>query len=516
MLTVAQQRPRVRMQPRGRAVRWAVARWELLGLLVAVSLCLWLRLVGLNALPIFIDEVDTIRAALAIGSDPGPTTWLISMYAGVYPLFPWVATLFVRLMPDPFMAVRCASACIGVVGLLAIWGVGRELAGARGGLLAALLYAVCPYLLFHNRLAVPDGLVATCGAGSLLFAIRLAKTARGRDAFLLGLCLALGLLTKAFAFSMLLLPLLAVVAALPARRRRTRVLSMAATLCAVVPFAWLLISPISTEHRLQVQERFVAVSTMPPIIAHQFATLCAALWVQVTAPILFLALAGLWSVRRERVAWVIGPWALLSGLPRVLVPTAYITPRHLVYVAVPVLALAACGLVALLDAAARRGWTHRAVWPVVLAALCLGLASAPSVAADATMITAPARTPLVAFDRWQYISGWPSGYVAGRVASYLRRQAALEPLTVLMPPGYFVSGPLEVLLYGDRRVTISIVPPTLLSTRLPPVVQGRATFVLTYQPSHGALTLDRRRLRRVLHVETGDHDGVCDLYRIVR
>ena len=236
MLSVADTTPRVLMIPRAIRTRYSVAHLEGTGLLALVFLCLLLRLVHLGALPVFIDEVDTSRAATAMSGSPGPATWLVSMNAGVYPLFPWVATLFVHMLPDPFMAVRCASAVVGTVGMLAAWGTGRELAGPRAGLLAATLYALCPYTLFHNRLAVPDGLVATCGAGSLLFAIRLAKTARGRDALLLGVCLALGLLTKVFAFSMLLLPLLAVIAAPVAQRRKTRVLAMAATLAAVMPF----------------------------------------------------------------------------------------------------------------------------------------------------------------------------------------------------------------------------------------------------------------------------------------
>ena len=256
-------------------------------------------------------------------------------------------------------------------------------------------------------------------------------------------------------------------------------------------------------------------SAMPAIIAHQCATLGEALWLHVTAPILALAVAGFWSLRRERVALVIGPWALLCGLPRVFTPTAYITPRHLVYVAVPILVLAAGGLLAVLDNMASQRWARwAAVWVVIAA--CIGLAATPSIAADAAIIASPVRTPLIAFDRWQYISGWPSGYVATRVASFLRRQTTSGPVTVLMPPGYFIGGPLSLLMYGDRGVTFSTMRPALLSMRLPRPLKGRAAFVLAYRPSYTPLTLDDSRLRQVLHAPTADGDGACDLYRIVK
>ncbi|HKC72736.1 MAG TPA: hypothetical protein VKF37_00845, partial [Chloroflexota bacterium] len=64
---------------------------------------------------------------------------------------------------------------------------------------------------------------------------------------------------------------------------------------------------------------------------------------------------------------------------------------------------------------------------------------------------------MIAFDRWQYMTGWPSGYALTHVVAYLHRQEAHGPLTVISsmynPPG----DALIVLLGHDRTITLTNV-----------------------------------------------------------
>src|ERR671933_183775 len=188
-----------------------VALWEAMALPALLAVCLVLRTVNLGALPIFFDEAGYTRAAQIVGTLPRPALWLISLNYGAPPFFSWVAAPFTRLIPDP--------------------------------LLAAALYALCPFVLFYNRIALLDGLVATCGAGALFFTLELSRHERTRDALALGLCLAAGMLTKIFAVSMLLMPVLAVVAAWPAQRRAVRRKALPAALLGLLPLALLLLTP---------------------------------------------------------------------------------------------------------------------------------------------------------------------------------------------------------------------------------------------------------------------------------
>ena len=49
---------------------------------------------------------------------------------------------------------------------------------------------------------------------------------------------------------------------------------------------------------------------------------------------------------------------------------------------------------------------------------------APALTFDYRLVTAPARAPFTAVDRWQYVSGWPSGYGLPEAVGWLEQAAA--------------------------------------------------------------------------------------------
>jgi 4-amino-4-deoxy-L-arabinose transferase-like glycosyltransferase len=423
-----------------------------------------------------------------------------------------LAAPFTRLIPDPLLATRLASAVIGTMGLLVIWAAGRAQWGSMAALLAAALYALCPFVLFSNRIALLDGLVATCGAGALFCALELSRHARTRDALALALCLAAGMLTKIFAVSMLLLPVLAVVAAWPAQRRAVRRKAVLAALLGLLPLVALLLTPqggglLSATHaHAHAGEQPLAA------IVHQLATWAWALWLYLTPPILALAVLGLWTMRHERTARLLGPWALLGGLPPALVPGAFLAPRYFLYIAVPILLLSARGLLAVAAGLCAR---LRHV-PLGLLVLCgTALTATPAAAADFTMIGTPSQTPLVAFDRWQYLTGWPSGYALMQVVAYLHRQEAHGPITVISslynPPG----DALIVLLGRDRAFTLTNVDFSAVRRHPLSAAPGQRAFVIACRPYGQRLHVDPHLLRLRLTVHNADGVGGVDVYEVV-
>jgi len=673
----------------------AYRRYRVAALALSImALCLLLRTLRLGALPLFFDEGVDTRAAQVVGAVPGPATLLTSLQYGAPPLYSWLAAPLTRLLPDPLLAARLTSALIGTATALAVWAIARtegaspSTASGRGALdrrpqpggqlamgwgvraeapLAAVLYALCPFTLFYNRMALLDGLLAACGAGALYFALRLARDARGRDAIALGLCLGAAMLTKIFAVDMLLLPLLAVVAARPAERRAVRRLALVAAALGLTPLAALLLTPQGGGLLSATHAHAHATGSVAATVGQQLATWSAALWLYLTPPVLLLALLGLWSIRRQRAALVIGPWALLGGLPPVLVPGAFLAPRYFLYSAVPILVLAAYGLVALVAAispsplappAPSKGlplappapsggaWgdaspqtpAKQTVWSIVeqvlvsesalvdtvgvtndrgawrgrrgrrdrrqspisrfpdsqdermagvwgeaspqappegaggakgeaqappegaggakeeaqappqgaggdaqawerarkrgrlftrrvqlargiaapaLLVLCAGLTVIPSVQADAALIGAPARAPYIPFDRWQYVTGWPSGYALMDVVTYLRRQERRGPITVVSsiynPPG----DALAVLLGRDPRVTLTNRDFDTLRAQPLRATPGRPIYVIACHPYGQQLHPDTRDLRAVLRAPNGDGAGGVDVYAVI-
>jgi 4-amino-4-deoxy-L-arabinose transferase-like glycosyltransferase len=420
---------------------------ETAALLVLLIVCATLRIVNLGALPVFIDEATYAQAARIVGAHPGPNTFFIQStpnFGFNPPLFSWLAAPFTRLLPDPLVAARLASACIGVVGMVATWRTGRLLWGPLAGLLAGTLYALSPFVVFYNRLALLDGLLATCGAGALFFASRLARRGRVGDALGLGLCVAAAMLTKLFAVNLLLLPLLA---ALVACRDQRAVVSRGAALAIVVGLAplpyvyqngWGLHGHLNTRNLTQ------EVS----VVWGQAVLWADSLWLYLTPPVLLAALVGLWAVRRDRLGLLVGVWALLGTLDIVAVPNKLFAPRYELYIAVPVVLLGARGLLTLSEALSARLRRGAPLWLVLAGAVTL--VSIPAAMFDATTIGAPARTALVPFDHWQYVTGWPAGGTLTPAIAYLRRQASRRPITVIAEniPLYM----LEVSMAGDKNI----------------------------------------------------------------
>ncbi len=518
--------------------RAGVPPWELAALLLLLALCVALRVARLGALPIFVDESLYTRATQIVATGPVPGTLLVMAspsYGGNPPLFSWLAAPLTRLILDPLLATRLASALIGTLGMLGTWAVGRALWGPAAALLAGLFYTLCPYLLFYNRLALLDGLVATCGAWTLLFAITLSRRGRVRDAAALGLCLAAALLTKILAVDLLLLPLLAIATAPCGRRSRAARGAALAVALGVLPFLVVLSMPYDNTPAAFALHGHLQTGGGAARLVHTLQSQAGvwetALWLYLTPPILLLGVLGLWAARRDRAARLVGLWAVLGSLPIVLVPNRLFVPRHFLYIAVPILLLAARGALEL--AAVTRAYRPRRaplwpLWPVVVG-LVVGLAAGPAVGADTAMIAAPARTPLIPADSFQYVRGWPSGYMLAPVIAYLRRQAADGPVTIVAedanPPLYM----LRIAFYRDPRITVtqgSFDTARALHAVLRTIVpagQLHTTYLIAHhssdraRPADGPGLLSRQDLLRlVLHVPSLDHASSYDVYAVGR
>lgn len=492
---------------------------EAAALCALIALSLGLRVVNLGALPIFFDESEYVHSAAIVGAASDPSSWLASLHYGVPPLFSWLAAPLTRVVPDTLLAARLTSAVIGALTLLATWATARLLSGRAVGLVAAAIFALCPFAVFYNRMGMLDGLVAACGAGALLFALRLSRQGRRVDAVALGLFLAAGLLTKIFAFALLLLPLLAVIAALPEQRRNVRRGALLAATIAVGSYVGLLLLPQSTSLLALAQQHSHPSGSVAAVVGGQLAAWAAALWLYITPPVIVLALVGLWVDRRQHATLLIGPWAVLGSLPPVLLPQPYLAPRYVLYIAVPIAVLAARGVVAVattLTVSAPRRIRPALGWALLfpLTALTVG----PAAGADTAIVSAPARAPLTAFDRWQYITGWPSGYAFMRTVAYLRGQERDGNLTVvssiLNPPG----DALAVVLGHDRHARLLTIDFAMLSGYAQQLAPGARVYLIACHPYGQPLphAADRHALRLVLSVPNGDGNGGDDVYRVTR
>jgi len=204
------------------------------------------------------------------------------------------------------------------------------------------------------------------------------------------------------------------------------------------------------------------------------------LWAYWTPGLVVLALAGLALAiaagQGRRGAFL----ALLAVGPTV----AFVSvsgiwyPRYLLFTTVPLLPLSAWGFVGAIDLVRKRG--RLSTGPAAgLAVAALALVLAPAALFDLALWTDPPRAPFPAIERFQYVTGWPSGYGMRDSVAFLRleRERHPEGLLLVTPGPSTTASAVRLLCARDPAVDVLYVDPT--STDPAALARpGRALFVI--------------------------------------
>lgn len=189
-------------------MRETLKEWKLtivLGLCI-FTVALLLRLYNLTILPVFADEAIYIRWAQVMRNEP--TLRFLPLSDGKQPLFMWSVIPFLKFFTDPLLAGRFVSVLTGVNTLIAVFLLSIFLFKSKKiALVASLFYAIVPFSVFFDRMALVDSLLTSFGVWTLFLGILAASFLRLDFALLAGFALGGGLLTKSPAlFFALLLP----------------------------------------------------------------------------------------------------------------------------------------------------------------------------------------------------------------------------------------------------------------------------------------------------------------------
>jgi hypothetical protein len=208
-------------------------------------LALTLRLINLTILPIFGDEAIYIRWSQIMGAEPGLR--FVPLTDGKQPLFMWVLMFIVRRFSDPLFISRLTSICYGMGTLVGIFALSYILFRHSGGeksepiesredplaslqddrnnnarkiaLISSLFWAISPYSVFYDRLALVDSMLAMFGVWTLVFSVLAVKYMRFDFAMICGFFLGGALLTKSPGlFFAVMLPIVWMVSKWPKRK----------------------------------------------------------------------------------------------------------------------------------------------------------------------------------------------------------------------------------------------------------------------------------------------------------
>lgn len=378
------------------------------------------RFFALTALPIFFDETGHIRWAIWISQGqkiekPWQYGKGLPIFANAL-LFPWARAHYL-------WASRALTVLFGAGTLAGTVLLGRALGGARAGGLAGVFYVACPYALVYDRLVLTDAALGTCAAFVAVLSLRLAARWRLRDGLLLGAVLALAVFAKALGILIFFAPGAAVLLVAPRRWRRPAPL-LAAYAVAIATTAL----PLLRYFQVTATVR-VAVSKSDAGLVSRLAAnlpLCASwLWGYWTPGLILMAafaLARAVRVRSRGIAFV----ALFVALPTLAFAAVgdIWFPRYLVFLTGPFVALAAWGADQALGMAEQRPAPATARL-VVIAGLVLLLV--PAAALDFMILADPAHARWVELDRFQYVTGWPSGYGVRDTVAFVREERSRHP-----------------------------------------------------------------------------------------
>ncbi len=158
--------------------------------------------------PVFADEAIYIRWAQIMRAEP--TMRFLPLSDGKQPLFMWCIIPLLKIINDPLIAGRLLSVMTGLGSLVGV-GVFTYLLFQSKKLvyISCLFYAISPFSVFFDGMALADSMLTMLGIWSYIFAYLTIKQQRLDYAMLTGFFLGASMLTKSPSlYFVLLLPIL--------------------------------------------------------------------------------------------------------------------------------------------------------------------------------------------------------------------------------------------------------------------------------------------------------------------
>ena len=407
--------------------------------------------VRLMALPAFEDEGTQLRGMWRL-IEAGE--WLRPLGEGK-PLEAWLMAPLARLGGQPLAAIRALHVLAGMIGAVLTYRLARRLADRWAAFTCGVLFALCPFVVYLQRLALSDIFLCTAGIWVLVSTLELIQFPKWTRAAALAASLVLAAFCKfpvGFVF-LASMPLALVL--LPSHERRTLLHwsrgsgdvpggdrpALAKMLAAYAPVALLaLVVAVVAIVRLgrgqppgfglqdlvgvgmgQYQDIATAMGVHRPNLVDELTT-------QLSWPVVALALIGLAASalsRDWRLRWLIAVGALpMLGIGLL---ARFWYSRYLLFTLPPLIIAAVSGW--------RRLSQHAGQLrlPVELAVLivCAGFMGHQS----ALLILDPAAASWSPVDRFQYFEGWTSGYGYPEAARFVL-EARDAPQTIYSLDGH--------------------------------------------------------------------------------
>jgi 4-amino-4-deoxy-L-arabinose transferase-like glycosyltransferase len=434
-------------------------RLPLLISLLALILFFSLRLVTLTRIPVFVDEAIYIRWSQIMRNEP--SLRFLPLSDGKQPLFMWATMPALKFISDPLVAGRIVSLFAGLISLIGLSLLTFTLTASWPiASFAALIYAILPFTVFFDRLALADSLLAAFGVWSLVLGSWLIKKPRLDLAMILGFAIGFGLLTKTPAvFFYLWQPILFLFLHPPLRLRGLIKLLFYWTISIVISQGIYNILRLGPNFHLIGSRNQDYVFSLAEVLTHptnpligNLKTSFSWLWFLFTPP---LFLVGLFSLagKFKKTAILLLLLSLFPLFSQGLIAKVY-TSRYILFAVLPLVVPISLGLWEVGERL-RKHWLFLFIfllWPVILSAV---------------LVDRPQKANLPYDMRSGYLEEWTAGAGQTEIAAYLIDRSKQGEKAVVVTDGFFGTLPDGLQIYTAKYPTITVIGGSPSITALP-------------------------------------------------
>jgi len=440
-----------------------------------------LRIINLTALPIFNDESTYIRYGMHQLNEPDHQPY--SLLIGKEPLDPYLYAFVGTMIGNLLVGGRIVTIVFGFLTLLGLYRLTKTLFGTRAALFVSALYAIAPYTVFFDRLALMDSSVSTIAVWSLLLTYQLLQKPQWRYGIALGVIVGLGMWIKTSALFYVFLPVLGYIIFYFSHGDKEWIKAkrfFSALLIALVVFLPLFSNPFYAVH-MQLLSQYTyplyTVFLFPfPVWWNNLASTGEWLFFYLTPPIFLLAVTSLILLTKNKKAFLVLLWFYLPMLYEILYAKLF-TSRHVLLLTIPLFILAGYGFSLL--------WQKKQLLGIALALCIIGW----SLYDVGVLLTSPQRYPSLFADKAeadvsQYFFGFSSGYGVSEAINYLKQASANQRIVVLIRNDH--GNPEDaVVAYLDYTSNIILAPMPDPASDVPVVFQKVGSSMPIYFVSRG-------------------------------
>ncbi len=397
---------------------------------LALVLLYWaVRLHNLDALPIFLDEAAHL--------DWSRLVWLRQPFHAASDgklLSIWVHALFWPFAATAWIG-RVSTLLVTTLGFAALLAITKNLFSRRAAAFAGMLYIVVPFAMFFERMALPDAFTAAFTVLLVWSSLMLVRNPDQKKlVFLTGFSMAANVLSKVPNLVFAYVPALAAILfrASPIWRLQWRavVRSYMILFWILLPLyavlRWIVFSDMGLDlisgKSMTFGDALLNVGTTVGVVIENYRVLLSP---QIIIPIVLSSIVTLTWYPRPGLYLALAIFPYL-GLTYLGTSVGFIEARFAVVSVSMLLILTAGGFERALLYVTGRGPIVHATSGIVLVLLLL-----PSLGFVVRAWSSPEQLGLPQRDKWEYVTGWPSGYGFREIAEDYEPSAALLQLVTL-------------------------------------------------------------------------------------